>query len=69
VQAALHACILRVEAQDDNEGMPVIQPSSASREYGRGMMLVQQLAERWGVDKRSPSKAVWFEAIVLHRKP
>jgi hypothetical protein len=47
----------------------VIQPSSASREYGRGMMLVQQLAERWGVDKRSPSKAVWFEAIVLHRNP
>ena len=28
---------------------------------GRGLYLVDSLAERWGVDRRSPGKSVWFE--------
>jgi hypothetical protein len=38
-------------------------PRSAGRddEHGRGLLLVDRLANRWGVDSQPPGKRVWFE--------
>ena len=54
---------LRVAVRDDNPSLPVVgtQPELTA-ESGRGMLLVQALAARWGVEE-SPDggKSVWFE--------
>ena len=34
---------------------------------GRGLMLVEALADAWGVDPRGSGKRMWFELI--HRQP
>ncbi len=57
----LGAC-LRVEVQDHGYGMPEIQhPSPADATGGRGLLIVDQLADDWGVQPFLPGKIVWFE--------
>ena len=54
---------LEVGVSDDNPAPPrVQQEESPLAEGGRGMLLVQQLAARWGVEPTpSGGKRVWFE--------
>lgn len=52
---------VRVEVVDPGppfEPDPVYEPD---RSWHWGLHLVGQLADRWGVDRRAPGKAVWFE--------
>jgi anti-sigma regulatory factor (Ser/Thr protein kinase) len=44
----------------------VPQPRHAMREdeHGRGLLLVDRLSDRWGVDAHPPGKSVWFELEV-----
>lgn len=53
---------LRVEVVDSSGERPVrlrsVDPGATS---GRGLLLVEALAERWGVDVHGVGKAVWFE--------
>ncbi|WP_051712513.1 ATP-binding protein [Spirillospora albida] len=65
VTLLVSAARLRVEIQDDggSRGRPVIPAqSSAWNECGRGLLMVRELADRWGtlrgVDGRH---VVWFE--------
>lgn len=39
---------------------PVSRPSTEA-EGGRGLVLVDELADRWGVEGNPPGKVVWFE--------
>jgi anti-sigma regulatory factor (Ser/Thr protein kinase) len=53
---------LRVEVQDFGYGMPeVLHPEPVSLGGGRGLLIVDRLAHRWGVDQFLPGKIVWFE--------
>ncbi len=53
---------LRVEVHDHGYGMPEIQhPAPADAGGGRGLMIVDQLADNWGVQQFLPGKIVWFE--------
>ena len=53
---------LRVEVRDFGYGMPqVLQPGAIEQGGGRGLMIVDQLADAWGVDQFLPGKIVWFE--------
>ena len=57
--------VLRIAVEDDNPELPeegLAPPFKA--ESGRGIMLVDALAARWGVEKRAGGKAVWFELDV-----
>ena len=57
----LDAC-LRVEVQDHGYGLPEIQhPAPADAGGGRGLLIVDQLADEWGVQQFLPGKIVWFE--------
>lgn len=38
--------------------------SGGSDEGGRGLLLVSELADKWGVTEREPGKVVWFECWV-----
>lgn len=57
--------VLRISVEDDNPELPEEGLAPAfSAESGRGIMLVDALAARWGVEHRPGGKAVWFELDV-----
>jgi anti-sigma regulatory factor (Ser/Thr protein kinase) len=56
------SAILRVEVGDGAAELPVVRESGPQAERGRGMMLVETLATRWGTRSRAGAgKVVWFE--------
>ncbi|UYQ63662.1 ATP-binding protein [Streptomyces peucetius] len=52
-------CALRVEVHDSGYGRPRVRRPEG--ESGRGLLLVDALADRWGVGPREPGKVVWCE--------
>ncbi|MFC8230808.1 ATP-binding protein [Streptomyces sp. NPDC057287] len=48
---------LLVEVHDSGGGVPVVREPCG--ESGRGLLLVDALADRWGVGERDPGKVVW----------
>ena len=55
--------VVRVEVQDGNAVVPTLQAARGDAEAGRGLMLLDAMAARWGVDERADGKAVWFEHV------
>ncbi|WP_208033893.1 ATP-binding protein [Streptomyces cyanogenus] len=52
---------VRVECQDTVRRRARLRTPSIEDAGGRGLLLVQALTSRWGVDPRPPGKVVWFE--------
>lgn len=53
---------VRVEVTDDGAGFTWRRPpDDPSRVTGYGLVLVEAVAERWGVDTASGRNCVWFE--------
>ena len=52
---------VRVEIDDPSSIRPVVRHPGFREEHGRGMLLVDELADVWGVDARADGKTVWFE--------
>ena len=52
---------LRVEVHDGNTRRPSPSLTPADATSGRGLHLVESLADRWGVDGTPDGKVVWFE--------
>ncbi|MYT74005.1 MULTISPECIES: ATP-binding protein [unclassified Streptomyces] len=52
---------VRVEVHDSGTGTPAVPERSATAENGRGLLLVEALADKWGVGERDPGKEVWCE--------
>lgn len=52
--------LLRVSVHDENSRPPRIEDDDPDALDGRGMQLVDALAEQWGVEQRPIGKAVWF---------
>ncbi|MFC9590687.1 ATP-binding protein [Streptomyces sp. NPDC056944] len=54
---------LRIEVTDTRgEDLPRIQPACPGGDSGRGLLLVEALADRWGVEPGPvPRKTVWAE--------
>ncbi|MFG2923454.1 ATP-binding protein [Streptomyces sp. NPDC048305] len=57
VRLMLKARELVVEVHDSGGGEPVVREPRG--ESGRGLLLVEALADRWGVGERDPGKVVW----------
>ena len=56
---------LRVECVDGRGAAPPrVQDPDDDAEGGRGLVLVQALADRWGSDRLTAGKSVWFEVDV-----
>ncbi|MEV6114108.1 ATP-binding protein [Streptomyces sp. NPDC052109] len=54
---------LRLEVSDTRtERLP--EPKDPRGESGRGLLLVEALADKWGVTPRQPGKSVWAEVHV-----
>jgi anti-sigma regulatory factor (Ser/Thr protein kinase) len=53
---------LRVEVRDHGFGLPELRhPAPFDSGGGRGLMIVDHLADAWGVQQFLPGKIVWFE--------
>ncbi|MER5935202.1 SpoIIE family protein phosphatase [Streptomyces sp. NPDC002054] len=55
---------LRVEVQDRSSALPRRREAGASGVSGRGLMLVDRLADVWGVEPRGSGKCVWCEFTI-----
>jgi anti-sigma regulatory factor (Ser/Thr protein kinase) len=52
---------LRVEVGDSASARPRVREPGHDDLSGRGMMIVEAMADRWGVEDAPPGKKVWFE--------
>lgn len=58
--------VLRVELHDSGGGLPHVaeqvgRGADQQEESGRGLLLVEALADKWDVAHRDPGKIVWCE--------
>jgi serine/threonine-protein kinase RsbW len=52
---------VEVRVQDESDSLPMLQPSDPEGASGRGLMLVNALADRWGVEPLAGGgKSVYF---------
>ncbi|MFI9824072.1 ATP-binding protein [Streptomyces sp. NPDC052013] len=58
---------IRVEVRDPSRGLPCLMPVQETDISGRGLFLVDKLADRWGVDLLPRGKTTWFEMRVTER--
>ncbi|GAA1421331.1 ATP-binding protein [Streptomyces thermospinosisporus] len=58
---------IRVEVRDPSRGLPCLMPVQEMDISGRGLFLVDKLADRWGVDLLPRGKTTWFEMRVTDR--
>ncbi|MEV5886232.1 ATP-binding protein [Streptomyces sp. NPDC052020] len=61
---------VRVEVHDSGDGVPAIPQAEGGEpaEGGRGLLLVSELADKWGVGERDPGKIVWCEFAERRRE-
>jgi anti-sigma regulatory factor (Ser/Thr protein kinase) len=52
---------VRFEVRDPSRALPCLILGDAEDDSGRGLQLVNLLADRWGADLMSRGKSVWFE--------
>jgi PAS domain S-box-containing protein len=52
---------VRVEVEDAGAHLPARRHYAGTAGTGRGLQLVDDLADRWGADPHSTGKTVWFE--------
>ncbi|WP_329133634.1 ATP-binding protein [Streptomyces sp. NBC_01476] len=61
--------LLRIEVLDASRRHPVVKSPSADSTTGRGLLLVNELADGWGVEPRDPrGKVVWTEFKIAARQ-
>ncbi|MFE1508579.1 ATP-binding protein [Streptomyces sp. NPDC058726] len=58
---------IRIEVRDPSRGLPCLMPVQDLDISGRGLFLVDKLADRWGVDLLPRGKTTWFEMRITDR--
>lgn len=53
--------VIRVEVSDQCASGPMVRHFTQQSATGRGLQLVEQLADRWGSEPVDGGKVVWFE--------
>jgi anti-sigma regulatory factor (Ser/Thr protein kinase) len=54
---------LRVEVSDLSPELPLVGGYLPRMPSGRGLRIVDELADEWGVEQRPEGKTVWFELV------
>jgi len=63
VSVRLDGACVRIEVHDVGSGFPELRPLDTDRVDGRGLQIVDALADRWGHDSNADGTAVWFELV------
>ncbi len=58
---------LRVDVEDRSSALPRRRDAGSDGVSGRGLMLVDRLADVWGVESRGSGKCVWCEFLIPER--
>jgi anti-sigma regulatory factor (Ser/Thr protein kinase) len=58
---------VRIAVSDEGGGWPCRRPPAGDGDSGRGLRIVDHMAERWGVTWNDPGKVVWAELSVPAR--
>ncbi|MFI6950095.1 SpoIIE family protein phosphatase [Streptomyces sp. NPDC050422] len=58
---------LRVDVEDRSSALPRRRDAGEAGVSGRGLMLVDRLADAWGVESRGTGKCVWCEFVIPPR--
>jgi hypothetical protein len=53
-----------VEVSDRSTEVPHLQECSPSAPSGRGLLILDDLADEWGVEVGEHGKTVWFELVL-----
>lgn len=53
--------LVRIEASDDSPILPIVRQQTDQRSVGRGLVLLDGLARRWGVQPAASGKLIWVE--------
>jgi anti-sigma regulatory factor (Ser/Thr protein kinase) len=61
VQVAVDGPRVRIDVQDDAPNPPVRRAATPESLNGRGLLLLDRLADRWGFEPSPSGKTVWFE--------
>ncbi|MEU1375321.1 ATP-binding protein [Streptomyces triculaminicus] len=62
IALSLQGTQVRVEVRDpDRQGFPVLRQATSAQETGRGLRLVDAVADRWGVTPDDHGKTIWCE--------
>jgi anti-sigma regulatory factor (Ser/Thr protein kinase) len=64
VRCLLHERCVRVEVYDGNTRRPAPAEAPVDATSGRGLGLVQSLADDWGVEGTPDGKLIWFEVPI-----
>jgi anti-sigma regulatory factor (Ser/Thr protein kinase) len=64
LRATSEGATLRIEVDDPSTDVPVLQHPETHDASGRGILLVDALATKWGTDVHDDGKTVWFEIDV-----
>ena len=64
LRAVRHRSRLRIEVEDAAPATPRLQDPEPAEPGGRGILIVDTLADAWGTDVREDGKTVWFELDV-----
>ena len=59
---------LRTSVADESSRLPLLRACELDDDRGRGLRLVEELAEEWGVETTAAGKAVWFEVDLAVRE-
>ncbi|MBO0917195.1 ATP-binding protein [Streptomyces laculatispora] len=68
VHLILTATTLRIEVSDPRgERLPTVREAEDDDCYGRGLLIVTRLADRWGIEPRTVGKTVFAELSLRRR--
>ncbi|MFE7296799.1 SpoIIE family protein phosphatase [Streptomyces sp. NPDC057579] len=62
-------CRIRLEVEDRSSQWPRRRRPGETATSGRGLLLVEALADRWGAEPRGSGKALWCEFVVPDDPP
>lgn len=60
---------LHIEVADRSDEMPHRRSPGEMASSGRGLLLMEELADSWGVDPRGDGKCIWFELYEVRQQP
>lgn len=59
-ELTIDASAIRVEVRDTGAGQPTVLHPSPREPSGRGLQIVQAMADAWGIVPAAGGKTVWF---------
>ncbi|MGF1616497.1 MAG: ATP-binding protein [Acidimicrobiia bacterium] len=61
VSVTVEESAIRVDVRDESADIPILKLYDPTAATGRGLQIINAMADRWGVTMQPSGKTVWFE--------